>query len=294
MTFGRFQMLICILKSVVIDLKMKKNISGAPIVMRNRGRKTDSIVLDIVKEKSGITVQEIANNLGWTNGRVDGSINRLAKKGKIRIQYFMRKKSFIKKLYPIREKQRPFNVIEIPKEDIERSLWGDEVLVYSLSRGSIGISPTKIDEWGKKAFWKEKVTIEEEDEKLKVKLPDKLSDFYRLENSEVSLATDEDFALITVEEAIVPVRIQPAQIEIPQSRKLTQYFMIFGKVERDVLSSGYASLESFYVASIGKEETIPNVNLSETDIDMVTIPIVERKFGVTEQELEVSPEAIVT
>ncbi len=281
-------------KSVITDLKMKKNISGAPIVMRNRGRKTDSTILNIIKQKSGITVQEIANYLGWTNGRVDGSISRLAKKGKIHIQYFMRKKSFIKKVYPIEEKQRPFNVIEIPKEDIERSLWGDEALVYSLSRGSIGISPTKIDEWEKRAFWKGKVTIEEEDEKLKLKLPDKLSDFYRLENSEVSLATNEDFALITVEEAIVPVQILPTQIPIPAARRVTEYFMFFGKVERDILSSVHPNIESFYAISIGKEEAIPSENLSESETDTVIIPIGKGEINTTEQRVELPTGVVVT
>ena len=281
-------------KLVIIDFKMKNKIYGAPIVMRNRGRKTDSTIFDIIKEKSGITVQEIANRLGWTNGKVDGSINRLAEQGKIRIQYFMQKKSFIKRVYPIEEKQRPFNVIEIPKEDIERSLWGNDVLVYSLSRSSIGISPTKIDEWENRAFWKGSATIEDEHGKIKLKLPDKLSDFYRLENSETSLATNEDFALITVEEAIVPVQTEPSQIWLPQPQKETIYFMIFGKVEREILPSVHPNIESFYALSIGKKEAIPSENVSESDMDTMFLSIDRRKIDTTEQGIEFAKEVIVT
>lgn len=261
--------------------------------MQNRGRKTDSIVLNMIKENSGLTVKEIANLLGWTNGKVDGSVNRLAKRGKIHIQYFMRKRSFIKRIYPIKEKPRPSNVIEIPKEDIKIDLWKDEVSVYSLSRGSIGISPTKIDEWEKKAFWKGDVKLIDEDEKLKLELPNKLSDFYRLENSEIDLATNEDLVLITVEEAIVPVDLQRSTIETLASQKITDYFVIFGKVERSGLSSGYPSLESIYAVSIGEEEIIPNENLSDADADIL-IPIAERKTDTTEQDFELPMKVNIT
>jgi len=216
--FGSFQTLICdqVVCLLVIDMK---RLSGAPIAMQNRGLETDDIVLQIIREKPGTTVHEIADYLGWTNGKVDGSINRLLKKGKVRVEHVIQRRTLIKKVYPAEERVRPPNVIEIPKEEIAENMWKDEVYLYSLSRSSIAISATKSEEWEEKAFWKGSVPVEDENGKLLVKLPEKLSSFYRLENSEISLSTSEDFALVTVESTIVPVQLPPLYPSIPKLRK---------------------------------------------------------------------------
>ena len=121
--------------------------------MRKKGIETDAIVLQAVLSRPGITIHEIADALSWTNGKVDGSINRLYEKGIVRVEHFLKRKTLIKKVYPAEEKIRPSNVIGIPKDEIAKSIWKDEVFVYSLSRSSIALSPRKSKEWEKKALW---------------------------------------------------------------------------------------------------------------------------------------------
>jgi len=185
---------------------MSKLPKGAPIVMRNKGKKTDSFILQKVLENPGLSVNEISGALGWTNGRVDGSVNRLLKQGTIRVRHCIRRGILVKKVYPADEVENP-SLIKIPKEMIDGDLWKDTVCIYALSRSSIAISARKVEEWERKSFLKESVSIEKDEKELLVKLPDNLSDFYRLENSETSLSTNADFALVTVESTIVPVEI---------------------------------------------------------------------------------------
>jgi hypothetical protein len=180
---------------------------GAPAIMQQRGISTDHVVMQRILEKPGSTVHEIARDLGWTNGRVDGSANRLLKEGKIRVQHCVRRGMLVKKMYPAEEKIRDPNVLEIPKEMIDEDLWKDTVRVYALSRSSIAISATKIEEWEKRAFWKGDIRTEDGGKEITVKLPGHLSDFYRLENSETSLSTSDDFVLVTVESTIIPVEV---------------------------------------------------------------------------------------
>jgi predicted transcriptional regulator len=52
-------------------------LSGAPVVMHKKGRSTDAVVLEEIIKKPGIAIAEIAENLEWTNGKIDGSVNRL-------------------------------------------------------------------------------------------------------------------------------------------------------------------------------------------------------------------------
>lgn len=203
---------------------------GAPTVMRQRGIDTDYVVMQRILEKSGSTVHEIARDLGWTNGRVDGSVNRLLKEGKIKVQHCIRRGMLVKKMYPAEKEARGPNVVEISKEMIDEGLWKDTVRVYALSRSSIAISTTKIEEWEKKAFWKGDIRIEDCEKELIVKLPDHLSDFYRLENSETSLSTSDEFALVTVESTIIPVEV-PGTFPVQPVYTRTRLLLVVDQVK---------------------------------------------------------------
>ena len=282
--FGSFQTLICYhaLSLFMIDMK---SLSGAPIAMRNRGLETDDIVLRIIREKPGTTVHEIADYLGWTNGKVDGSINRLLKKGKVQVEHVIRRRALIKKVYPIEKKVRPSNVIEIPKEEIAANMWKDEVFLYSLSRSSVAISTTKFEEWEEKAFWKGTAVVEDENGKLLVKLPEKLSSFYRLENSEISLSTSEDFALVTVESTIVPVQLPPSYPSIPRLRK-TQYLIMVEKIEQEDVVPPSSDVEFYDKYIVGEDVSIARVGSSISKTNNVIVQKKEKESSTTSQKVE--------
>lgn len=272
-------------------MKLNKGLpKGAPVVMRQRGRRTDTIIMQRILEKPGSTVREIAKDLGWTNGRVDGSVNRLLNEGKVRVQHCIRRGMLVKKIYP-REETRTPNVIEIPKEMIAEDIWKDTVRVYSLSRSSIAISATKNEEWEKKAFWKGDIAIEDYGKKLIVRLPDHLSDFYRLENSEISLSTSDEFALVTVESTIVPVELPPTFPALPAYRR-TRYILVVDKVEgvpTEVIDP------EFYGEYIENEErTIRLAGPSEVRTSVLSLVKKKRLASCTSGPVETPVEAVVS
>jgi predicted transcriptional regulator len=216
---------------VLFGIKMGKNLAkGAPAIMRQKGIDTDYLVMQRILEKPGSTVHEVARDLGWTNGRVDGSANRLLKERRIRVRHYIRRGMLVKKMYPAGKETREPNVVEISKEMIAENLWNETVHVYALSRSSIGLSATKNEEWEKRAFWKGDTKIGESQKKLIVRLPDDLADFYRLENSETSLSANDDFALLTVESTIIPVEL-PGTFPVQPVYRRTRYLFMVDTIE---------------------------------------------------------------
>lgn len=187
----------------------RSRVAGAPLVMRKKGEETDAIVLKEVELRPGSTVHDIAERLDWTNGRVDGSVNRLTSKRKVEVRHTLRKGTLVKKVYPKGYVSKPRNMVEIPRNMIDDDLWNETVEVYALSRATIGISPRKVEEWDKKAFRREHISIRKSDEALEIRLPSSIADFYQLDNSEISLSTTANLALVTVESTLLPVALPP-------------------------------------------------------------------------------------
>lgn len=186
---------------------MSKNrrVVGAPIVMHWRGEETDASVLEKIKSMPGASIRDIAEHLKWSNGRVDGSVNRLVNQGKVRVKHYLKKGILFKSVYPSEYVPKPRNIVEIPNDMLENT-WKERAFVYSLSRSTIGISPRPVDEWDKKTFLREEVSVSKNEESTVITLPDSISEFYQIENSETSLSTVGDLALLTVE-PILPVAL---------------------------------------------------------------------------------------
>ena len=181
---------------------------GAPEFMKKMGEETDSKVFEEVRKRPGSTVREIAESLGWTNGKVDGSVNRLISRGKLKVQHCVRRAVLVKKVFLADYSAKP-GVFEIPKKMVDESLWKKSVSVYALSRTTIGLSSTKMEDWEKLAVKKQEVPINRDVNSLVIELPQFFVDFYQLENSETTLSTVGDSGLITVESTI--------PVELPQT-----------------------------------------------------------------------------
>jgi hypothetical protein len=185
---------------------------GAPIAMRKRGEVTDSAVLEEIMKKPGVTVSEIAETLGWSNGKVDGSVNRLLLRGKVFVKHYLQRGMLVKRVYPEKYPVKPRNIIEVPEKMIDRDLWKGSAVVYALSRSTMGIAPKEVEEWDRKALFKDCADIEKVKQNIIVTLPERFRDFYQLENSEMSLSTVGNFVLATVE-SLLPVRLPPTYPE---------------------------------------------------------------------------------
>ena len=184
----------------------KSRLHGAPIVMHQKGETTDAAILGEVIKKPGITVSEIVRNLEWSNGKIDGGVNRLVSEEKVKVKHCLKRGMLVKMVYPADFDRKPRNLIEIPREMIDYDLWKENAVLYSLSRSTIGIARREVQEWTEKAFSKQTVPIEKNGGSVILKIPRKLSSFYQFDNSEIGLSAVGDFVLVTVE-SILPVRL---------------------------------------------------------------------------------------
>jgi len=240
-------------------VKTSGEVAGAPIAMHLRGERTDALVLKVVQEKHGSAVHEIAQRLNWTNGRVDGSVNRLVSQGKVKVKHSLQRGVLVKRVYPQEYVSKPHNLIEIPLNMIEEDLWTKTVQVYALSRSTIALSPRRVDEWDKRAFQRKQIHIRKGAEELTIELPRSISEFYQLENSETSLSTTGDLALVTVESTALTVALPPtypAEVSVRVTRFLVFEERIEGVPPCYPLSKVHIDL----LRGEGKAEGIPIVS----------------------------------
>ena len=180
--------------------------------MHKKGRSTDAVVLAEIIKKPGIAIAEIAENLEWTNGKIDGSVNRLVAEGKASVKHNLKRGMLVKTVYPAEFDKKQANLVQIPEEMVNCDLWREKAFVYALSRSTIGIAPHEVGEWGVKAFSAEYVSVEKRPEGVTLKLPERLAEFYQLDNSEINLSAVGDLVLVTVE-TVLPVKFTPQSVE---------------------------------------------------------------------------------
>jgi hypothetical protein len=195
----------------VVTKEKNNRLFGAPIAMREKGAATDAVVLEEIMKKPGVTVSEIAEAIGWSNGKVDGSVNRLRSEGKIAVKHYLQRGMLIKRVYPKKYHVNPGD-IQVPERMVNQALLTDSAVVYALSRSTIGVAPEQVEEWDKKAFFKDCARITRDKENIIVTMPERFCDFYQLENSDVSVSAVGNFILVTVE-SVLPVNLPSSYSE---------------------------------------------------------------------------------
>lgn len=240
--------------------------------MRKLGKVTDSVVLREVLMNPGATVSSIAENLGWSNGKVDGSVNRLIREKKVEVKHFLQRGTLLKRVYPKEYLEKPKNTIEIPREMISDRLWTNNAFVYALSRSTIGVAARKNEEWASRAFVSELANLRRKQDGVVITFPDKLTNFYQLENSETSLSTVGDLAMVTVE-SILPVRLPSAY---PERSNLPMMMTFKLKMEQEQMVSGCADEFFIYMRKgISAKISLPScsnyVDLKKSDEEIVTV-----------------------
>ena len=251
--------------------RTSNNLSGAPVTMRKLGKSTDSTILKKVIECPGVTVSGIAEALNWSNGRVDGSVNRLASKGKVEVKHLLQRGMLVKRVYPENHLAKPQNIVDVPEEMISKNLWKESAFVYALSRSTIGIAPEENKERAASALLREHADIWKEQDRVVITLPERLSNFYQLQNSDKSLATIGNVAMITVE-TILPVRLPSIHPE--EMKFLPSFYRL--EVERERLET--VSTHGFFVytrdkasVEIGNTSCSPYLRMKERVQEIVTV-----------------------
>ena len=183
------------------------SLKGAPVFMKTMGKHTDEEVLTYVETNPGSTVGEIAGKLGITNGKADGSVNRLVENGALTVRHFLRNGRLVKRVYPKGNEIRHPEIVKISPELVDVRNWDGKAEIYALSRLAIGISPERNPDWEKISLYHEEVPIDKTDQMLSLKLPEQLIGFYEIPNSEVEVTGMDDKALLTIQSTVIPVDV---------------------------------------------------------------------------------------
>jgi len=160
-------------------------------IRKKQAEKTDKALLDFLTKKPGASsLYQIAQEIGWSIGRVQKSIERLLKKGLV-----MYKRAFLggrslKLIIPakVEANLRPSFVlrkpsdaeIAIPSDMIDSECWRENAFLYALDRMSFGISSRRESKWHESSLFEAKVPVRKEESAVVVKIPEKTSRFYLL------------------------------------------------------------------------------------------------------------------
>ncbi len=193
---------------------MKKKLSlpemGAE-ARRELGDESDWILLEKVMQSPGITMYELSKELGWTKGRVQGSVNRLLQQNAIRKKKVILNDRILTKIFPIEYKEPQAGIIEIAYEAVNPKLWTHYAVAGAMNRITIRIVPEeRADEITSKAFFHEKLSIEYRDNSVVFKLSQRFRDFYMLDNSILGVSTTSkgDAVIGTIEGTITEINAQ--------------------------------------------------------------------------------------
>jgi hypothetical protein len=183
--------------------KIKRNV---------RGKESDEILLETIKNFPGLSQYELGKKLKWNSGRVDGSIRRLLNEGRILMRVLERNGRRVNLVYP--KEQKPVNVIEIPTQLLKTSnpLWDEYAFVYALDSSTIGISGREIPEWEEISCFLEKIPIQTAEGKMVLKIPEKFWRFYNMERKYRVVSINGNNILITISGNIIDAKRYPSNI----------------------------------------------------------------------------------
>lgn len=175
-----------------------------------RGRESDKILLEVIRDYPGLSQYELANKLRSSSGLVDGSIRRLLMQKEIFIRVIERNGRRVNLIYP--KEQKPSNLIEVPVELLktENPLWDQNAFIYALDSSTIGISGREIHEWKEVSCFLEKIPLKKEKDKIKLDIPDKFLRFYNIERKHRIVSLNGNNILITISGDIIEEKKYPS------------------------------------------------------------------------------------
>jgi hypothetical protein len=182
-----------------------------------RGKESDEILLETIKQCPGLSQYELGKKLRWNAGRIDGSIRRLLNNGKILIRILERNGRQVNLVYP--KEQKPFDIIEVPTELLRTSnpLWDEYAYVYALDSSTIGISGREMSEWEETSCFLEKIPIQAVESKMVMKIPERFLRFYNMERKHRVVSINGNNILITISGNIVDKKKYPSNISKQES-----------------------------------------------------------------------------
>ena len=180
------------------------------IKSNRRGRESDKILLETIKDYPGLSQYELTKKLRCSSGLIDGSIRRLLKQHRIFIQVIERNGRTVNLVYP--KEQKPSNLIQVPIDLLKTAnpLWDQNAFIYALDSSTIGISGREISEWKETSCFLEKIPLKKEKDKIELDIPEKFLRFYNMERRHRIVSLNGNNILITISGDIIEEKKYPS------------------------------------------------------------------------------------
>ncbi len=175
-----------------------------------RGKESDRILLEVIKNYSGLSQYELARKLKWNSGHVDSSVRRLLRSKKAFLRVIERNGRRVNLVYP--KEQTSLNLIEVPTEllKIANPIWDQSAFVYALDNSTIGISGHEVSEWKEISCFLEQIPVQKTEGKMFLEIPESFLRFYNLARKHRVVSINGNNLLITVSGDIVEEKRYPS------------------------------------------------------------------------------------
>ena len=181
------------------------------IESNKRGKESDRILLEVLRDYPGLSQYEYARKLKWNSGHVDSSVRRLLKSKKVFLRVIERNGRRVNLVYP--KEYAPSDIIEVPSQllKIGNPVWDNQAFFYALNSYTIGISGHEISEWKEISCFLESVSIiRDKDEKPVIRIPENFSRFYNLDRKHRVVSINGNNLLVTICGDIVEEKNYPS------------------------------------------------------------------------------------
>jgi len=168
-------------------------------VRKKQAEETDRVLLDFLSRKPGaLSLYQLAQEIGWSIGRVQKSVERLTKKGLVTYRRAFLGGRSLKLIVPTRMRsdlepstvlKKPSNVeVAVPADIVDGERWGEAAFLYALDRTSFGISSREEKKWHESSLFESEVSLRKEEDAFMAKIPKKVYRFYRLYMSDYEVS----------------------------------------------------------------------------------------------------------
>ena len=179
---------------------------------KKQAEQTDEALLSFIRERPGaLSLYQIAQEMDWSIGRVQKSVERLSKNGLISYTRAFLGGRSLKLIVPTKTEekhgQQPAvdlptleRIITIPTELVSNDCWSDHAFLYALDRLTLGISANRERKWQESSLLETKVQLRRGEKTTVVELPENMYHFYHLNMNDYGISTfvKEDKILVTV------------------------------------------------------------------------------------------------
>ncbi len=168
---------------------------------QSRSALTDEELRDTVNAHPGLSMYELSRKLGWSIGRVDGSVKRLIRGNEAHLRLVERDGRRVNLVFP--DSSNVGDEITVSMEELGSQKWGSNAIVYALDSETIGVSGVFNEKWERKASFRNRAPVTREGDNLKIVLPDEVKSFYKLDSKHIEVKIESSNVVIVTSGKIV-------------------------------------------------------------------------------------------